>query len=286
MAKQTTRLDLLIVERGLLPSRQAAQAAIMDGGILVDGQKVTKPGTPVSPQAKIELTNQWQGTKFVSRGGFKLERALDQFRIDVNNRICLDVGASTGGFTDCLLQRGAQLVYAIDVGYGQLEWKLRQDPRVVVRERVNARHLTPEELYADAAEHADFAVFDLSFISLSKVVPSCLNLLTARSELVALVKPQFEAGKDAVGKGGVVREAKTHADVLQHTVAFAQAAGLITCAITHSPIKGPAGNIEFLIHWQRENDQRLALDVDLDIEAIVANAHEELSGSPTETAKE
>jgi 23S rRNA (cytidine1920-2'-O)/16S rRNA (cytidine1409-2'-O)-methyltransferase len=286
MAKQTTRLDVLIVERGLLPSRQVAQAAIMDGGILVDGQKITKPGTPVSAQAKIELTNQWQGTKFVSRGGFKLERALDQFHIDVNNRICLDIGASTGGFTDCLLQRGAQRVYAIDVGYGQLDWKLRQDPRVVVRERVNARHLTPEELYAETAEHADFAVFDLSFISLSKVVPASLHLLTPTCELVALVKPQFEAGKDAVGKGGVVREAQTHVDVLQQTVSFAQAAGLVTCAITHSPIKGPAGNIEFLIHWQRESDQRLIANTDLDIGAIVAKAHHELSGAPSETAKE
>jgi 23S rRNA (cytidine1920-2'-O)/16S rRNA (cytidine1409-2'-O)-methyltransferase len=286
MAKQTTRLDLLIVERGLLPSRQVAQAAIMDGGILVDGQKVTKPGTPVSAEARIELTNQWQGTKFVSRGGFKLERALDQFRIEVRDRICLDVGASTGGFTDCLLQRGAQLVYAIDVGYGQLDWKLRQDARVVVRERVNARHLTAPDLYADAAEHADFAVFDLSFISLSKVVPACLGLLAPDCELVALVKPQFEAGKSAVGKGGVVRDAQTHIDVLEQTVKFAGEAGLSTSAITHSPIKGPAGNIEFLIYWQHQSDQRLPPNADLDIESIVTKAHQELSSAPSETTKE
>src|SRR6185437_3127062 len=239
MAKITKRLDVLIVECGLLPSRQAAQAAIMDGGVLVDGQKVTKPGTPIDVHAKLQLTADWQGRKYVSRGGFKLERALEHFAVDVAGCICLDIGASTGGFTDCLLQRGAIKVYAIDVGYGQIDWKLRTDSRVVLLERANIRHLTAAELYKQDDPHAELCVIDVSFISLAKVLPKCLQLLREDSRLITLVKPQFEDGRLAVGKGGVVRDPSVHAQVLQQFVEACSQLNLAVQQITYSPIKGP-----------------------------------------------
>ena len=279
MAK-TSRLDMAVLERGLLPSRQAAQAAIMDGGVLVNGQKVTKPGTPVKADAKIELTSSWQGAKYVSRGGFKLERALSVFNLDPAGRTCLDVGASTGGFTDCLLKHGASLVYAIDVGYGQLDWGLRQDERVVVMERTNARHLSVAELYrADDIPRANMLVADLSFISLRKVLPHCATFLVQAptSDIVALIKPQFEAGRENVGKGGVVRGKETHIDVLSTTIADLAKQGMQVQAITHSPIKGPAGNIEFLGHWKLAEQA-----VVVNINDIVEQAHRELKSAQTE----
>jgi 23S rRNA (cytidine1920-2'-O)/16S rRNA (cytidine1409-2'-O)-methyltransferase len=273
----TSRLDLLIVELGLLPSRQVAQTAIMDGGVLVNGNKVTKPGTAIKPDAKIELVGNWRDTKFVSRGGYKLERALEQFNFDPSNKICLDLGASTGGFTDCLLKHGAAKVYAIDVGKEQLDWSLKQDPRVIVKDKTNARTLKPEELYESVdVPRATLAVADLSFISLTKVLPAAVNLLAANdSDIIALIKPQFEAGREAVGKGGVVRDKATHQAVLREVVESAANLGLQIIDITHSPIKGPAGNIEFLGHWRLgQGDVNPA---QLDIVAIVEKAHSELN---------
>jgi 23S rRNA (cytidine1920-2'-O)/16S rRNA (cytidine1409-2'-O)-methyltransferase len=281
MAKITRRLDLLIVERGLLPSRQAAQAAIMDGGVLVNGEKITKPGTPIEVSAQLQLTADWQGKKYVSRGGFKLERALEVFAVDVKGSICLDVGASTGGFTDCLLQHGAAKVYAVDVGYGQIDWKLRNDPRVVLLERANIRHLSPAELYKQDDERAALCVIDVSFISLEKVLPACLQLLSDHSRLIALVKPQFEAGRQLVGKGGVVRDPSVHVQVLQQFVEACSHLHLPVQQITFSPIKGPAGNIEFLAllaGWSGEAGEQPGLD----IEQLVADAHRQLSQASTD----
>jgi 23S rRNA (cytidine1920-2'-O)/16S rRNA (cytidine1409-2'-O)-methyltransferase len=244
---------VLIVELGLLPSRQVAQTAIMDGGVLVNGNKVTKPGTAIKPDAEIELVGKWRDTKFVSRGGYKLEKALQTFAVDPTNKTCIDLGASTGGFTDCLLKHGAAKVYAIDVGQAQLDWSLQQDPRVVVMDRTNARSLTPQQLYEtdDIAARATLAVADLSFISLSKIFPAAADLLQPNtSEMIALIKPQFEAGKDAVPKGGVVKSKTTHAHVLQQVFESAAASGFQIIGVTFSPIKGPAGNIEFLGHWR------------------------------------
>lgn len=271
----TTRLDSFIVERGLLPTRQVAQAAIMDGGVTVDGKKVTKPGTAIRESSVVEIAAKWTTSKYVSRGAFKLERALQVFQINVENRICLDIGASTGGFTDLLLQQGVQRVYAIDVGYGQLDWKLRQDNRVIVRERTNARHLTPEDLYGEDAEKADLAVADLSFISILKVLPAAMTLLLDKCEFVALIKPQFEVGKGKVGKGGVVRDKATHEEVLTKTLEQAAMLGISALGLTYSPIKGPAGNIEFLVHWTRTEAQITLPDV----AQVVNEAHDVLHGA-------
>jgi 23S rRNA (cytidine1920-2'-O)/16S rRNA (cytidine1409-2'-O)-methyltransferase len=274
MAK-TSRLDVLIVELGLLPSRQVAQTAIIDGGVLVNGNKVTKPGTAVKPDANIELVGNWRDTRFVSRGGYKLLRALETFAdVIVADRICIDLGASTGGFTDCLLQHGAAKIYAVDVGQSQLDWKLQTDPRVIVRDKTNARTLTPEELYEGPdTPRSTLLVADLSFISLAKVLPNAVKLLAPNeSDVIALVKPQFEAGKDAVGKGGVVRDKAQHIKVLQETLNAAAACDLRIMAITHSPIKGPAGNIEFLAHW-RNSGEPVSIDAQLAVEA----AHAELN---------
>lgn len=268
---KTSRLDVLLVERGLLPSRQAAQAAVIDGGVIVDGRKVTKPGAPVKPESIIEITSNWQKIKYVSRGGLKLEKALQQFGIDVTGRICLDLGASTGGFTDCLLQNGAHKVYAIDVGYGQLSWALRQDSRVVVKERTNVRHLQAEALYPEGEPQATLAVADLSFISITKVLPSCAALLQPPGELVALIKPQFEAGKALVGRGGVIRSPEVHLQVLQDTTEAASRAGFSLIDLTYSPVKGPAGNIEFLAYWTLA-----AHSPQVDLAIVVQKAHAEL----------
>lgn len=273
----TSRLDLLIVELGLLPSRQVAQTAIMDGGVLVNGNKVTKPGTAVKPDARIELVGNWRDTKFVSRGGYKLERALQQFNFDPSGKICIDLGASTGGFTDCLLKHGAAKVYAVDVGKGQLDWSLQNDERVVVRDRTNARTLTAEGLYeAPERPRATLAVADLSFISLTKVMPAVIPLLQPESsDIIALIKPQFEAGKEAVGKGGVVRDKATHQAVLHHVVGAMNELGLEIAGITNSPIKGPAGNIEFLGHWR--NFSGGANENTIDIVDVVEKAHAQLN---------
>ncbi|MBY0546364.1 MAG: TlyA family RNA methyltransferase [Candidatus Obscuribacterales bacterium] len=274
------RLDLVLEERGLCASRQLARTAIMDGAVLVNGEKVTKPGTQVREDVSIELTGAWRETKkFVSRGGLKLEKALDTFLIDVRARHCLDVGASTGGFTDCLLKRGASTVYAIDVGYGQLDWSLRSDDRVVVRERINARTLVPGDLYDEGSDtFATLAVMDLAFISVTKVLPAVILCLADNAEIVALIKPQFEAGPKLVGKGGVVRLAETHESVLLEVLHTTAAIGLHLAGLTFSPVKGPAGNIEFLAHWFRGSAPlhgEIAVIADA-ISEVVADAHRHL----------
>jgi len=239
-AEKKRRLDVLLVERGLAESREKAQRLIRAGKVLVNQRVVDKPGAKMPVDAALEVK---EPLPYVSRGGLKLEAALDAFKIDVSGKVAADVGASTGGFTDCLLQRGARRVYAIDVGYGQLAWKLRHDPRVVVMERTNIRYL--ESL----PEPVDIATIDVSFISLRLVVPSVLRLLKPRADIVALIKPQFEAGREQVGKGGVVRDPAVHREVLLGLLGFAAQKGLSTRGLIPSPLLGPAGNVEFFVHW-------------------------------------
>jgi 23S rRNA (cytidine1920-2'-O)/16S rRNA (cytidine1409-2'-O)-methyltransferase len=234
------RLDLLLVERGLANSRQQAQRLIMAGQVAVGDRIVDKPGTRVSVAARVRVTG---GLPYVSRGGVKLAAALDAFDLDVTGWTAADVGASTGGFTDCLLQRGVDRVYAIDVGYGQLAWKLQQDPRVAVMDRTNARYL--ESL----PELVDLVTIDVSFISLRLVLPVVAGWLRTCGQIVALIKPQFEAGREQVGKGGVVRDPAVHRQVLEGLTTWAEARGLVLTGLIRSPITGPAGNAEFLAHW-------------------------------------
>ena len=234
------RLDLLIVGRGLADSQQRAQRFIMAGQVTVGERVVDKPGTRVPVSAQVTVKS---GPPYVSRGGFKLEAALDAFDLDVKGWLAADVGASTGGFTDCLLQRGAAGVYAIDVGYGQLAWKLRQDPRVVVMDRTNARHL--ESL----PEQVDLATIDVSFISLRQILPPVMDWLQPGGRVVALIKPQFEARREQVGQGGVVRDPEVHRAVLGEIVDWAESHGLGLMGLIRSPLTGPAGNVEFLAHW-------------------------------------
>lgn len=282
--KQKERLDQLIVNRGLMPSREAARTAIMDGGILVDGNKVTKPGQMLDASCEIILLDAYRPCPYVSRGGYKLKQAIDRFAIQPADRIAIDAGASTGGFTDCLLQHGARLVYAVDVGYGQIAWSLRTDDRVKVIERANIRYLTKDQLYKDNAQLADLAVCDLSFISLKKILPNLISLLLpgARSEIISLIKPQFEVGKEKLGKGGVVREKKLHAEVVGEIIDFCRSIDLEIIDLTYSPVKGPAGNIEFLIHLRLRSGQiDLPVDkkADLDglIQRVIDEAHIALS---------
>ena len=277
------RLDQIVVERGLVVSREAARTAIMSGAVLVNGEKITKPGVSVALTSVIELTSAFSQPKFASRGGLKLEKALEQFHISVSDRICIDIGASTGGFTDCLLKSGASRVYAVDVGYGQLEWSLRNDPRVVVKERLNARNLTAEDLYAQGDARADLVVVDVSFISIAKVLPKVLQVTTndEKLELILLVKPQFEAGRELVGKGGVVRSEAVHVQVLQNLYDFALSSQLTVEDVIHSPIKGPAGNIEFLMHLK--NGAQLKT---LNFNQIVQLANLELSPTPNVGVRE
>ena len=256
-AKQ--RLDLLVLERGLAPSREKARGLIMAGEVLVDGQAVDKPGTPVREDAAIEVKGR---PRFVSRGGDKLAAALEAFPVEVAGRVCADVGASTGGFTDCLLQTGAAKVYAIDVGYGQIAYTLRIDPRVVVIERTNVRHL--EQL----AEPVSLVVMDASFISLRLLLPVVKGWLAdGTGDIVPLIKPQFEAGPQDVGRGGVVRDPAVHRRVLEEVLSFALAIGLSPVGLIRSPLKGPAGNIEFLA-WLRAGVPAQP-DVPALIEAVV-----------------
>ena len=239
MSVKKKRLDVLLVERGLQESRQRAQAAIMSGEVFVAGQRVDKPGTAVAEDAEIEVKG---GLAYVSRGGLKLEKAMASFPIDLNGAVCADIGASTGGFTDCMLQNGAEKVYAVDVGYGQLAWKLRSDPRVVCLERTNARYLTTEQI----PEPLDFASIDVSFISLKLIFPALYELLKEKGHVACLIKPQFEAGREKVGKKGVVRDPAVHLEVLEQFLMHAANAGFGVKDITFSPIKGPEGNIEYL----------------------------------------
>ncbi|MGF1512163.1 MAG: TlyA family RNA methyltransferase [Elainellaceae cyanobacterium] len=249
MTKQ--RLDQLLVDRQLCDSRQRAQRLIRAGEVRVNQQLIDKPGTAVDVAAQIDLKAR---SPYVSRGGEKLAKALEGFEIQIENRICLDGGISTGGFTDCLLQAGAQKVYGIDVGYGQVAWSLRQDSRVVLKERTNLRHLAPADLYGDRPPDATLGVVDVSFISLAKVLPALWALLTPPREAVVLVKPQFEVGKDKVGKKGVVREAALQAEAIAVVIAAAQELGWGVAGVTWSPLVGPAGNIEYLLWLRAEMD--------------------------------
>lgn len=238
MSTDKKRIDQLLVERGMAESRQRAQSIIMAGDVLVEGQPVTKAGLRISEHADITTK---KGCPYVSRGGLKLEGALSAFELDVRDKICLDVGASTGGFTDCLLQKGAGKVYAVDVGYGQLAWRLRQDDRVVVIERANIRYLPA----ATVPEPIDLATIDVSFISLKIVIPVVKKFIKPQGQIVALIKPQFEIGKGRVGKGGVVRDPADHQEVLGDLTAFAEKQGLNCRTAVKSPITGPKGNVEF-----------------------------------------
>ena len=238
------RLDRLTVEQGLAPSRAQAQALIMAGRIMVDGMPVSKPGTPIAPTA--QLTRKGEDLPYVSRGGLKLQAALDRFQIPIKDTVCVDIGASTGGFTDCLLAYGARKVYAVDVGYGQLAWKLRQDHRVIPMERTNARHLRPDVF----DEPLDIATVDTAFISLKLIIPPLLPCLRPQATIIALVKPQFEVGKGQVGKGGVVRDPRLHERVIAGLKAFFTDRQLIIGDVCVSPLRGPKGNREFLMHLQ------------------------------------
>ncbi len=242
------RLDLLLVEKALCESRQQAQRLIQAGEVQVNHQVVDKPGTNVPTDAQILVKTR---SPYVSRGGEKLAKALQIFPIQVQNRICLDGGISTGGFTDCLLQSGAKLVYGVDVGYGQVAWKLRTDPRVILKERTNLRQLLPQDLYAADAEQPDLGVVDVSFISLTKVLPALWSLLLPPRETILLVKPQFEVGKERIGKNGVVRNPKDQAAAISTVLDAAITLGWGYGGITWSPLVGPAGNIEFLL-WLGE----------------------------------
>ena len=242
MASSKARLDVLLVERGLAPSRERARALILAGQVTVDGLVVSKAGAAVPDSARVELAA--ADHPYVGRGGLKLAHALDAFGIDPRGRRALDIGASTGGFTDVLLQRGVESVIALDVGHGQLDWKLRNDPRVIVRERVNARSLTP----ADVPHHVSLAVIDVSFISLRLILPALVPFLDARRDVVALVKPQFEAGREEVGRGGLVTDPAVHEAVLVAVTDAAAGTGLVRVAMTPSPITGAAGNREFFLH--------------------------------------
>lgn len=262
------RLDVLLVQKGLAPSREKAKTMIMEGNVFVDHQREDKAGTFFDPSVNIEIHG--NTLRYVSRGGLKLEKAMAQFGIILDDKVCMDIGASTGGFTDCMLQNGASKVYAVDVGYGQFAWKLRQDPRVVCMEKTNIRYVTPE----DIADALDFASVDVSFISLTKVLEPAKELLKDGAEMVCLIKPQFEAGKEKVGKKGVVRDPAVHIEVIERVILFAQSIGFGVLHLEYSPIKGPEGNIEYLVHIkknaQTENEEPI------DVHAVVAAAHGEL----------
>ncbi len=261
------RLDALLTARGLFESRAKAQAAIMAGQILVNEQKIDKPGTQVTEDAKIRILG--DKLPFVSRGGLKLAKALKIFPISVEGKVVADIGASTGGFTDCALQNGAAKVYAIDVGYGQLAWKLRNDERVVNMERTNVRYLEKEQL----AEMVDAATIDVAFISLDKVLPAVHKILKANGFVIALIKPQFEAGKENVGKKGVVRDPKVHEAVINNVISFAKNEGFGIAGLEFSPIKGPEGNIEYLLYLTLGNDD--AVDAEY-VSALVSKSHGDL----------
>lgn len=263
MAKK--RLDVLLFEKGLCPSRERAKTAIMEGIVYIAGQKAGKAGDMVDENAELEVRG--NENAFVSRGGKKIEKALNYFNIDPTDLVVMDVGASTGGFTDCLLRRGARKVYSIDVGYGQLAWSLRQDPRVKCMERTNIRYVTPDML----EETPSLCVIDVSFVSLKLVLPVVSSLLTEDGHVANLIKPQFEAGKGKVGKKGVVREPEIHLEVLQNYVENAHAAGFKVLDMTFSPIKGPEGNIEFLGYLAKQGEEHIP-----DLAEVVRQAHEEL----------
>lgn len=266
------RLDVLLVQQGLANSRELAKAYIMAGNVYVDGQKEDKAGTKVAVTAKLEVKGNQM--KYVSRGGYKLEKAMDVFGIRLNGKICLDIGASTGGFTDCMLQNGASKVYAIDVGYGQFAWKLRNDERVVCLEKTNVRYVTHEQV----PDEGDFASIDVSFISLTKVLPAVLGVLGEKGQMVCLIKPQFEAGREKVGKKGVVRDSSVHREVIEMIVEYVRTQGLGILGLDFSPIKGPEGNIEYLIYLDKSRSGMHEDEVQARVDTVVAQSHKILSG--------
>lgn len=263
------RLDSAVFELGISESREKAKALIMAGQIYVNGMKAIKPGVTVNSTDKIELKG--NTLPYVSRGGLKLEKAMKVFPITLDKKVCMDIGASTGGFTDCMLQNGAVKVYSIDVGYGQLAWKLRSDSRVVNLERTNFRYVTHEQI----PEDIDFASIDVSFISLKLIFPALMPLLKSDGECVCLVKPQFEAGKDKVGKKGVVREKSTHIEVIENVVSYASDNGFSVLNLDFSPVKGPEGNIEYLLYIKKTDNAVCDVDSDM-IKRIVDESHSSL----------
>ena len=260
-----SRLDVAVFERGLAPSRERAKAMIMAGEIYVNGVKALKAGDSVGDEDLIEFKG--KAMPYVSRGGYKLEKAMQEFPIDLKGKICMDIGASTGGFTDCMLQNGASKVYSIDVGYGQLAWKLRTDERVINLERTNFRYLSEEQV----SEEIDFASIDVSFISLTKILPVLRNFLGSSKYCVALIKPQFEAGKEKVGKKGVVREKQTHIEVVEKIISFSLNNGFSVLGLSFSPIRGPEGNIEYLVYLQK--DDKPQINSGIDITDVVEKSH-------------
>ena len=266
------RLDVLLVKRNLAGSREKAKAIIMSGIVYVDGQKEDKAGTTFPEDVQIEVRG--HTLPYVSRGGLKLEKALKCFDVSVEGKVCTDVGSSTGGFTDCMLQNGAVKVFAIDVGRGQLDWKLRQDDRVVCMEKTNIRYVKPEDL----GEPIDFSSIDVSFISLTKVLGPIRDYLTEKGQIVALIKPQFEAGREKVGKKGVVREKSTHLEVISQIISYALSIGFRVLDLTFSPIKGPEGNIEYLVHLEKCDPSQAAVEDGIAVETVVSEAFEALLG--------
>ena len=262
------RLDVLLVQKGLAESREKAKTMIMEGNVFVDGQREDKAGTNFDTEAEIEVRG--NTLKYVSRGGLKLEKAMKEFDISLEGMVCMDIGASTGGFTDCMLQNGAVKVYSVDVGYGQFAWKLRNDPRVVCMEKTNIRYVTPE----DIADVLDFASVDVSFISLTKVLVPARELLRDGGRMVCLIKPQFEAGREKVGKKGVVRDKAVHLEVVERIVTFALEHGFSVHHLSYSPIKGPEGNIEYLVHIEKK--ETAVKEEGVDPVAVVEAAHAEL----------
>lgn len=260
------RLDVLLVKQNLAPSREKAKAMIMAGSVLVDGQREDKAGS-MFPDT-VKLTIKGHILPYVSRGGLKLEKAMTHFDLSLDGKVCMDVGASTGGFTDCMLQNGAVKVYSVDVGHGQLDWKLRNDPRVVCMERTNIRYVTPEDL----EEKAEFVSIDVSFISLTKVLPPVRELMEDGAEMVCLIKPQFEAGREKVGKKGVVRDPAVHREVIGKVVDFARGLSFGVLHLEFSPIKGPEGNIEYLLHLRKQEEGQ----GEVDIRGVVEQAHRDL----------
>ncbi|MBQ4282681.1 MAG: TlyA family RNA methyltransferase [Lachnospira sp.] len=268
MAKE--RLDVLLVSRGLAESREKAKAIIMSGNVYVNGQKEDKAGSNFSEDVVVEVRG--STLKYVSRGGLKLEKAMENFDVVLEGKVCMDVGSSTGGFTDCMLQNGAVKVYAVDVGHGQLAWKLRNDERVVCMEKTNIRYVTPE----DIADRIEFSSIDVSFISLTKVLGPVKELLSDDGQIVCLIKPQFEAGREKVGKHGVVREPEVHLEVIEMVVNYAISIGFEALNLEFSPVKGPEGNIEYLLHLQKHTEG-VYESTPFDASQIVKAAHDTLS---------
>ena len=269
MASKKERLDILLVEKGICESREKAKTNIMAGLIFVDGQRIDKAGEKVKVDSEIIFKG--EKLKYVSRGGLKLEKAMNTFGIDLTNKVCMDIGASTGGFTDCMLQNNASKVFAVDVGYGQFAWKLRTDERVVCMEKTNIRYVTPE----DIGVALDFASIDVSFISLRTIMPALKALLGEKGEVVALIKPQFEAGRDKVGKKGVVRDKEVHLEVINTIINFLMENELNVLGLSYSPIKGPEGNREYLVYFTKDKEKEGNFELS-QIEDIVNESHSQL----------